>query len=292
MRAFLRHCGDVYYLNYPRFGFSTELFVAQLDDLVADLAIRQGRPPVLVGVSFGAALVVEWLAHARRAGRRGLTAGTVLVSPVTCVADLVASDQPGATSLVGRAIDPYLSGAADQRTLERSQALFTRMFESGLQKVTAESLGTWITDAELVRLRRVVKATIAGLTMPGVSERVQALSRMPPPHGRSADALPLSDAPALILYAEKESTVLADGSPTRLALEQSCHVYFPRGARHMVRNPHGSAVPHASLLIHRDCFFPPIEAFYAEVARKPAWSAVSRVRRWIEMLRVAAAIKG
>jgi pimeloyl-ACP methyl ester carboxylesterase len=288
MRAFLRGAGDVYYMNYPRFGFSTELFLAQLDDLVTELSERRGQRPVLFGVSFGAALVVEWLAHARRARRARPIAGTVLISPVTCVADLVARGEPAATSLVGRAIEAYLDGPATKRTLERSQALFTRMFESGLQKLTAASLGPWITDEELVHLRHLVKATIAGLTLPGVYERVQALGRMPLPEERREDGQPLSRAPALVLYAEKESTVLAETSPARRAFEETGRAYFPRGACHVVRSERGNPVPHASLLIHRDCFFPRVETFYASLTRAKEAPAIAWVRRWADSLRAAA----
>jgi len=41
-RPLLRQHGSIYYLNFPRNGFSHELFCAQLSDLIVDLS-NQGR---------------------------------------------------------------------------------------------------------------------------------------------------------------------------------------------------------------------------------------------------------
>ena len=73
LRGTLLHCGSLYYFNYPRRGFSTDLFLAQLSDLVEELSLLHRRPPVIIAVSFGAGLLLEWLdtnARTRRAPRR------------------------------------------------------------------------------------------------------------------------------------------------------------------------------------------------------------------------------
>ena len=43
----VRH-GSVFYLNYPRCGFSTDMLCAQLDDLVAEIAECDGQQPVVL----------------------------------------------------------------------------------------------------------------------------------------------------------------------------------------------------------------------------------------------------
>jgi len=70
MRGFLLKHGSIYYLNYPQHGFSLDLLLAQLDDLVEELSTLHGQRPVIFSVSFGVGLVMEWLKRARRAGRR------------------------------------------------------------------------------------------------------------------------------------------------------------------------------------------------------------------------------
>ncbi|WP_415909577.1 alpha/beta fold hydrolase [Oleiharenicola sp. Vm1] len=105
----LRH-GSVFYFNYPRRGFSTDLFLAQLEDLIAEIATLRGQRPALIAVSFGAGLVLELL---RRAAARGETlplAGLTLVSPVACTADLIDVRAPKPTTLLGRVLLPYLRG--------------------------------------------------------------------------------------------------------------------------------------------------------------------------------------
>ncbi|MBK9990552.1 MAG: hypothetical protein IPP19_07435 [Verrucomicrobia bacterium] len=66
MRGFLLKHGSIYYLNYPQHGFSIDLLLAQLDDLVEELAEAHGQRPVVFAVSFGCGLGREWLARPAR----------------------------------------------------------------------------------------------------------------------------------------------------------------------------------------------------------------------------------
>jgi hypothetical protein len=59
-RSLFRGYGSIYYLNYPRHGFSSEMFFAQLADLIEDLNNRDQKP-VLFGVSFGCGLIARFL---------------------------------------------------------------------------------------------------------------------------------------------------------------------------------------------------------------------------------------
>lgn len=270
VRGFLARQGAVYYLDYPRAEFSLPLLCAQLDDLVAEIAAREGAPPVVVAVSFGAGVVVDWLRRARLAGRPSPTlAGIVLVSPVTCAADIVPADEAKPGTLLGRALKPLLdvSESAAPAAVEKARALFARMFEAGAQNKAA--LATLLTRAELAELRAGVRATIAGVTVRGAVARVRAMREMACPSTYlTPELLPLTAAPVEILYAEREDAVLSEGSPARVTLERACRAFFPRGETRVVSNPRGGAVQHASLVFHAENFLPVFGRFYRRLKHR------------------------
>lgn len=266
LRRHLQQAGDLYYFTYSTEGFSIDLICAQLDDLVSELGAK-GRPPVVFGVSFGAGVVIEWLRRARQAGQEPQLAGLVLVSPVACVADVIA---PGATkpsTLVGRALKPYLDDAAPptQAAVEKSRAIFRRMFEAGAQNKAA--LRMLMSADEVMRLRDGVMSTIDGVTPEGAVERVQALREMTPLTAMFSQALlPLTTAPTLVLFAEREDAVLDENSPTRFALERAHGAYFDNSRVVCVRSRTSeSPVQHASLIFHAFDFLPYVEAFYRRI---------------------------
>jgi hypothetical protein len=84
------------------------------------------------------------------------------------------------------------------------------------------------------------------------------------------ELLPLLEAPTTILYAEKEGAVLSDGSPARAAFERSCPSYFPRGEVHVVANPRGAPVQHASLVFHAENFLPFFAGFFRQLKYRKA----------------------
>lgn len=266
MRGFLLRQGSVYYFNYPRHGFSNELLFAQLEDLVEELTELHGKAPVVFSVSFGAGLVMEWLKRARREGREIELRGIILISPVACVEDLLAPGDAKPTTLLGRAIKPYVDPHkhADEQTVEKSRTIFTKMFESGAQN--KESLRVLMTRGELRQLRDAVINTIRSITADGACERVRALKQLETPSSYfSQMLLPLSKAPTLILYSEKESSVIADHSPTRFVLDSARQAYFPQSESKVITNHRGSPVQHASLIFHCFNFMPTISAFYRKV---------------------------
>ncbi len=266
LRGFFLRRGSVYYFNYPRGGFSPDLICAQLDDLVEELNHVHGQRPVVFGVSFGAGLVIDWLRRTRAAGRPPDLAGVVLVSPVACAADIVVPGEAKASTLIGRALKPYLDsgGTIEPAVTEKARTLFAKMFEAGAQNRAA--LRSLMTADELRQLRDSVLGAIRQLDEAGACERVHALRTMPPLtpwSAASAGQLPLSEAPALVLYAEKESAVLAAGSPTRAAFEAALPLFFPRGELRVVSaEAGGSPVQHASLIFHYFQFLPLFAAFY------------------------------
>lgn len=269
MRGFLLQHGSVYYFNYPRNGFSNELLFAQLEDLLEELAHVHGQKPVVFAVSFGAGLVLEWLKRVRREGRQVDLRGLVLVSPVACVEDLLAPGEAKPTTLLGRAIKPYLdpNKRADEQTVAKSRAIFTKMYESGAQNKA--SLRVLMTRDELRQLHQAVTSTIRTVSADGACERVQALRQLESPSSYFSQALlPLAKTPTLILYAEKESSVIADHSPTRFVLETAHRAYFPQSQHKLVANRRGSPVQHASLIFHYFNFLPTIASFYRKVKRE------------------------
>lgn len=272
LRGFLLKNGSVYYLSYPRHAFSTDLLIAQLDDLIEELATQHGQRPVIFAVSFGVGVVLEWLKRARRAGRRVHLRGLILVSPVACAEDLLDPAAPKPTTLLGRALKPYMDGPIEHSGIEKSRAIFTKMFEAGAQN--KESLRTLMTKGELVQLRDSVINTIQTITANGACQRVQALKQMEPPSAYfSEKVLPLSEAPTLILYAEKESSVIAEHSPTRFALQSAHRAYFPHSHYRVISNQNGNPVQHASLIFHCFNFLPAISAFYKHLKKGKIFKA-------------------
>ncbi|HTB80915.1 MAG TPA: alpha/beta hydrolase [Opitutaceae bacterium] len=273
LRGFLLKSGSVYYFNYPRHGFSNELLFAQLDDLVEELAELHGQKPVVFAVSFGGGLLMEWLKRAQRAGRKIDLNGSLIISPVACVEDLLTPGEAKPSTLLGRAVKPYLNGHASPSGVEKSRAIFSKMFESGAQN--KEALRAIMTRDELHRLREAVMGAIRDINFTGACERMQSLKQMEAPGAYFSPALlPLSEAPALILYAEKESSVITENSPTRFAFETAHRAYFPRSTYRLIANQHGSPVQHASLIFHSSNFLPPISAFYKQLKPRRALQSV------------------
>jgi hypothetical protein len=266
LRRFLLARGDLYPIVYPKDGFSLDLICAQLDDLVGDLRAR-GERPVILAVSFGAGLALEWLRRCRERGGDAGVAGVVLVSPVACVADLIPPGPGKPATLVGRVLRPFLDspGDAPEAVVERARQVFARMFEAGAQN--REALGRLMTPSELGRLHTAVMSTIRGLTGRGARERVGVLASLRSPLDYfSPVVLPLTSAPALVLFAEREDAMLDAGSPTAFAFRRALSAYFPAGATAEVRARPGSPpVQHASLIFHVGEFLPPLHAFYGRL---------------------------
>lgn len=264
LRGSLLNKGSVYYFNYPRNGFSADLIFAQLDDLVAELATLYGTPPVIFSVSFGSGLVLEWLRRTRAAGRHADIAGAIFVSPIGCIEDLLDPAASKPSTLLGRAVKPYLDspdGNVDPRQIEKTRTIFTRMFGAGVQNKAA--LAALMTPAELQHLHGAVMDTIARVDGRGACERMAALRAFLSPAAYfSPRLLPLTEMPVLILFAEEEDAVIDAGSPTRFVFNTAHRAYFPRGICQTLANPGGAPVQHASLIFHCANFLPPITRFY------------------------------
>ncbi len=262
LRPHLLHQGTLYSLNYPRHGFSPALLVAQFEDLVQDITRRHGQPPVVLAVSFGCALVINALRHARATGRPLPLAGQIFVSPVIAAADIVTPGAAKPATLLGRALAPFLLGDGNPTpgAVEKARSLFLRMFEAGAQNKNA--LLALMTPARLQSLHHNVVASIRHLSLAGACERVRAL-RDNAPLG-PADAA-LSPAPTLVLFAEKEDAVLDPAAPCRDLLGPALTHHFPAGRAALVHHRPGPPVQHASLIFHAANFLPPLRLFYREL---------------------------
>ena len=258
LRAHLMPHGSVYYFNYPPCGFSTDLFLAQLEDLIAEVTEKGGHRPVLVAVSFGAGLALELLRRTSAARQEPPLAGVVLVSPVACAADLLDPAELKPSTLLGRVIRPYLdnNAQADNSLVTKARSIFLKMFESGTQNKSA--LRFLLSHEETLRLRKSVLDGINAIDGTGAGERVRALCTMPPLVGPR----PLFRCPTLILYTEKENSVLVENSPTRRELHEHLAAWFPRGRFVTVTNTPDNPVQHASLIFHCQNFQPHFVAFY------------------------------
>jgi hypothetical protein len=117
--------------------------------------------------------------------------------------------------------------------------------------------------------------TIRSITPTGASERVQAMRAMHSPTAYFSQALlPLTEAPTLVLFAEREEAVIDAASPTRFAFESAHRAYFPRGRVQTITALPGAApVQHASLIFHVFEFLPPLNHFYARLRTVPLRSA-------------------
>jgi len=236
------------------------MLCAQIDDLVEELRLR-GQQPVILSVSFGAAVLVAWLLRLRAERRVAPVSGAVFVSPVACHEDVVDPALPRPATLLGRALRPFAEpgAGADPAVIERARSIFLKMFEAGANNRAA--LAGLLSPAELRRLRAAVAAAIQGIDANGALERVAALRSLGHPATWGRPAAPLCPAPALILYAEKEGSVISANSPTRRLLESERHGLFPASELRIVRGG-GTPVQHASLIFHHYQFLPHLASFY------------------------------
>lgn len=263
--------GSIYCLNYSRKGFSLDLMFAQLNDLVEEINQVHGKSPVIFSVSFGAGIVMDWLRRARLAGCQIDIQGLVLISPVACIDDILAPGNAKPSTLLGRILKPHLhvSGRSDDQMFEDSRAIFKKMFEAGAQNKTL--LRSLMTPKELKRLYTAVMETISTIDTTCAHERLTELKKMKPPFSCEflQSRLPLSSVPALILYSEKESSIIDEHSPTRLTLEADHTVYLPQSEFRIVRNFRGTPVQHASLIFHYCNFLPVLSNFYRKLKQMP-----------------------
>lgn len=269
-RPLLRRHGSIYYLNFPRNGFSQALFCAQLGDLIADLAQR-GRRPVLLGVSFGAGLLVQYLRQAP-ASIHGMLRGLLLISPVLCTDDLVrpSGERNGGVRMLESNLRKILQvDPADQHGLhkqvERARRCFYALFEAGAENRPLSS--------RHLAIRRRIFGVLEHTSALGGYQRVLALRDFSAP----APGPSIFDGPTLMLAAEAEDSILVTGAPTLRLLDHlpAFRQLFPNGTLRVVSSADpADPVPHASLIFHHHCYNPRLEHWLERLHREPLWAAV------------------
>lgn len=244
-RPLLKNRGAIYYINYPRTGFDKELFYAQLADLIDDINLR-GEAPCLLGISFGAGLVVDFLRQ-RLAGRLNIRE-LVLISPVLCINDLVRNgkEREGGVRMLESSIKRIIKAHEEdesnvERQVERARRCFHALFEGGAEK-------RHLTGRHLA-IRSKIMDVIENTTAKGGYERMLALREFPAPDGKNV----LFSGPTLLLLAEAEESILVPNSPTLTKLGDSSEFkdIFPQGeCRQIVSGNSADPVSHASLIFH------------------------------------------
>ena len=257
-RPLLRKYGPVYYLNYPRHGFSFEMFSAQLADLIDDI-YHKGMKPLIMSVSFGSGILLHFLENSAESIHEKIR-GLILVSPVICIDDLIRPSGPKRAGI--RFLESSLQKiiTADpqrkddmEKQVERSRRCFQALFTAG-----AESRKL---DSRHLAIRRKIMDVLARTSALGGYERVKALRDLEFPSGDRS----LFSGPVLALLAENEHDILVPSSPT-LDLFASPERYgelFPDcRVKKVLSKQAGDGVPHASLIFHHDAYNPLLESWY------------------------------
>lgn len=268
-RPLLKNYGSIYYLNYPRNGFSIEMFFAQLADLIEDIN-RRGKKPVIFSVSFGCGLLASFLRETTVTDSLKIK-GVVMASPVLCTEDLVRSEgeRTGGIRMLESNLKRIFRVNADNgddvsRQIERARRCFQSLFEAGAENRELTSRHLSIRK----KIMDVVGKTSAG----GGYQRVLALKDFPAPDYET----PIFTGQALALLAEMEESILVSTSPTLAALKNPDirASVLPRGkVKHVISPVKDDAVVHASLIFHHHCYNPLIETWYDKL-RQPALFAV------------------
>lgn len=257
-RALFREYGSIYYINYPRHGFSFEMFFAQLADLIEWINNRDQKP-VLFGVSFGCGLIARFLQESPEAPLLRIR-GVVMASPVLCADDLIRppQDKAGGVRMLESNLRRILSAGGDTpellgRQIERARRCFQALFETGAQNRVLSS--------RHLSIKKKIMQVIEDTPATGGYQRVLALKQLTRPDPER----PIFAGPALTLLAEEEENLLVPTSPTLGALRNPCRRkgLFPNGIIHRVTSDIiGDAVAHASLIFHHKSYNPLIRSWY------------------------------
>ena len=268
-RKLLKSCGDIYYINYPKYGFSTDVFLAQLTDLVEEIN-KKGEKPILLSISFGCGLTYRFLREKETASLS--IGGVVMVSPVFCTEDLVRpeGEKKGGTRIIEsnlrRILKSYGGKTEDvERQVERARRCFKSLFDSGADNR--------ILTRRHLAIRGKIMDVIEKTTCRGGYERVLALKDFPLPD----TSKPLFSGPSLVLLAEAEESMLVPGSPGLKLLQnrENLRSFLPNGAASTVKSAvPGDSVAHASLIFHHNHYNPLLKSWYDIVSGQGMAAAI------------------
>lgn len=256
-RDLLKSYGDIYYLNFPRNGFSTDLFHAQLADLIEAINNR-GESPVLFSISFGCGLSARFIRDTRHENLR--IRGLVMISPVLCTEDLVRpeGDRKGGVRILESNLRRILKADVARpedvnRQMDRARRCFQSLFEAGAENRAL--------SGRHLSIRGRIMDVLEKTSNLGGYERVLAMKRFSRPDPAEA----IFEGPALALLAETEENMLVPTSPTLAALGNpaASRELFPNGTVRMVVSHHADdPVAHASLIFHHRFYNPLLQTWY------------------------------
>ncbi|MCS6970908.1 MAG: alpha/beta hydrolase [Planctomycetota bacterium] len=270
----LRAFGSVVTVSYPDHAFDLDAIIAALHDEL-ERALQEERKPVLVGLSVGGGIALEVIRRRLEAGKPLPLAGIVLISPLTCTADL--------SPLLSRLMQPIIAESAKEGgrpdiAQERGRQLFKSLVTKATEQVEAShDILRWLGPFGLLlpqgyaawREKRIIERiqrTFERVPPEGAVARVLALTRF---RGLAGLKGPLSEAPTLILWGSKERQTLdMDGPGTgRLCRPDLAYKVFPQVEIHWIYDRQGGEVPHASLLRHAPAFNGPWLRWLRRLAR-------------------------
>ena len=261
-RPLLRKYGNIYYLNYPRNGFSAEMFSAQLSDLIDDIHAK-GAKPLIMSISFGSGLLVDFLRRADEHIHEKIR-GLLLVSPVICTDDLIRpkNGKRDGVRFLESSLQKIITADPSkhdelEKQVERSRRCFQALFAAGAENRVLSS--------KHLAIRRKIMDVLAHTSALGGYERVKALRDLefPSLHGS------VFAGPVLALMAENEEDILVPLSPT-LGLFADPTRYtrlFPNcRVRKVISKNEGDNVPHASMIFHHNAYNPLLESWYSKLS--------------------------
>lgn len=266
-RRLLRGFGSTATITYPYEDFDLATTLACLRRELEE-ARRLRRIPILIGVSVGGGLVLELLRRLRAEGAANPAAGVVLISPLTCTADL--------SPLLSRLYRGIALEGDGHEALARGRTFFQTLAAraAGPQPqrhplITLLSLLTpaGIADFRSQRLRSRIEKTLASIPAEGAIARVRALGDL---KGIEQARLPLADVPTLILWGSKERhTIDLDGpGSSRLCRPDLAGRIFSDCEIHWVYDRDGTEVPHAALIKHAAAFNRPLDRFLHRLVKR------------------------
>ncbi|OPZ63695.1 MAG: Alpha/beta hydrolase family protein [bacterium ADurb.Bin478] len=257
----LRRHGSIYYINYPRNGFCREMLAAQLGDLLHDLK-RKGQKPMVMGISFGCGLLLDYLAAAPEAIHERVR-GILLISPVICTDDLIrpVHEKQGGIRFLESNLKKLLAANPErqeelEKHIERSRRCFQALFNSGAEN---RSLGV-----RHLAIRSKIMDVINKTPCRGGFERMAALRELSFPSINNS----VFAGPVLTLLAENELDILVPSSPTmRLFRDQQSYTrLFPRCPVRTVRSADPlDGVAHASMIFHHQAYNELIDGWYSKL---------------------------
>lgn len=260
-RRVLRRHGSLYYINYPRNGFSREMFYAQLSDLVDDIG-HKGQKPLIMGVSFGCGLLLDYMRTAGEDMHQAIR-GLILASPVVCSDDLIRAQRGKGDGIrilennLKKIVSADPENESDlQKHIERARRCFQALFNAGAENREL--------SLRHLSIRKKIFDVIEHTSARGGFERVLALRDFNFPDMCTS----LFEGPVLTLLAENEEDILVPSSPT-LRLFRDSSLYgrvFPRCRVKTVRSGRpDDGVAHASLIFHHEAYNALIDDWYEKI---------------------------